>query len=410
MDNTDNTYKQTANCVGAASFSHSAQTLAANEASGSNLKHLYHDLSAEQLCILAINPGSISTKISVFCGDKVLFTRELLHSVSDLAPFEGQSAAAQLEMRTECIVKALEEEGVALSSLSAVACRGGLLKPIPHGTYDITEQMLKELHEARWGDHPCNLGAMIGHSFSKELNIPAYVVDPGVVDELPPRAYITGLKEIRRRCISHALNAFAQTRRYAAEIGTTYDRLNLVVAHIGGGVSIGAHKHGHYIDVNNALDGEGPFSPERSGSLPVGPLIDLCFSGKYTREELRRLNRGKGGMLNLVGTADMREIEARCLNGEEEFVNAMEAMAYAISKNITAMWPAFDGEEIDAVILTGGASRCQILVDKIKKYISAVKVPVVVYPGEWEMIALASGVARVITGQEELKTYPPVSE
>ena len=265
--------------------------------------------------------------------------------------------------------------------------------------------MLAELQEAKWGDHPCNLGPMIGCFFAKKLHIPAFIVDPGVVDELPPRAYITGIKEIRRRCISHALNAFAQTRRYAAEIGMTYEDLNLIVAHLGGGISIGAHKHGRYIDVNNALDGEGPFSPERSGSLPVGPLIDLCFSGKYTREELRRLNRGKGGMLNLVGTADMKEIEARCLAGEQEFIEAFEAMAYAVSKNITALWPAFDGEKVDAVILTGGASRSQMLVNKIKKYVSAINVPVVVYPGELEMVALASGAARVLTGKEKAKSY-----
>lgn len=358
-------------------------------------------------CILAINPGSISTKISVYRGEELLLNKELLHSVEDLKPFEGLPASAQLDMRTACITQALDEGGISMSDLSAIACRGGLLRPIPHGTYNITPVMLEELRQAQWGDHPCNLGAMIGRQLSDKLGIPAYVTDPGVVDELPPRAYITGLKEIRRRCISHALNAFALVRRYAAEHGTFYDRLNLIVAHIGGGISIGAHKHGHYIDTNNALDGEGPFSPERSGSLPVGQLIDLCFSGKYTRQELRRLNRGKGGMLDLLGTADMREIEKHCQAGEEEFVNAFEAMAYAISKNITALWPAFDGEKVDAVILTGGASRSKMLVDKIKKYISAIPVDVAVYPGECEMMALAKGAARVLAGREVPKDYPP---
>ena len=280
-------------------------------------KAAYSDLASERLYILAINPGSISTKISVFYGSKLVLSKELLHSVQDLAPYDGLPASAQLAMRTGCVTEALCEVGFDETLLDAVSCRGGLLRPIPHGTYAITDAMLAELQEAKWGDHPCNLGPMIGRFFAKKLHIPAFIVDPGVVDELPPRAYITGIKEIRRRCISHALNAFAQTRRYAAEIGMTYEDLNLIVAHLGGGISIGAHKHGRYIDVNNALDGEGPFSPERSGSLPVGPLIDLCFSGKYTREELRRLNRGKGGMLNLVGTADMKEIEARCLAGEQ---------------------------------------------------------------------------------------------
>lgn len=368
-------------------------------------KAAYSDLASERLYILAINPGSISTKISVFYGSKLVLSKELLHSVQDLAPYDGLPASAQLAMRTGCVTEALCEVGFDETLLDAVSCRGGLLRPIPHGTYAITDAMLAELQEAKWGDHPCNLGPMIGRFFAKKLHIPAFIVDPGVVDELPPRAYITGIKEIRRRCISHALNAFAQTRRYAAEIGMTYEDLNLIVAHLGGGISIGAHKHGRYIDVNNALDGEGPFSPERSGSLPVGPLIDLCFSGKYTREELRRLNRGKGGMLNLVGTADMKEIEARCLAGEQEFIEAFEAMAYAVSKNITALWPAFDGEKVDAVILTGGASRSQMLVNKIKKYVSAINVPVVVYPGELEMVALASGAARVLTGKEKAKSY-----
>ena len=368
-------------------------------------KAAYSDLASERLYILAINPGSISTKISVFYGSKLVLSKELLHSVQDLAPYDGLPASAQLAMRTGCVTEALCEVGFDETLLNAVSCRGGLLRPIPHGTYAITDAMLAELQEAKWGDHPCNLGPMIGRFFAKKLHIPAFIVDPGVVDELPPRAYITGIKEIRRRCISHALNAFAQTRRYAAEIGMTYEDLNLIVAHLGGGISIGAHKHGRYIDVNNALDGEGPFSPERSGSLPVGPLIELCFSGKYTREELRRLNRGKGGMLNLVGTADMKEIEARCLAGEQEFIEAFEAMAYAVSKNITALWPAFDGEKVDAVILTGGASRSQMLVNKIKKYVSAINVPVVVYPGELEMVALASGAARVLTGKEKAKSY-----
>ena len=368
-------------------------------------KAAYSDLASEHLYILAINPGSISTKISVFYGSKLVLSKELLHSVQDLAPYDGLPASAQLAMRTGCVTEALCEVGFDETLLDAVSCRGGLLRPIPHGTYAITDAMLAELQEAKWGDHPCNLGPMIGRFFAKKLHIPAFIVDPGVVDELPPRAYITGIKEIRRRCISHALNAFAQTRRYAAEIGMTYEDLNLIVAHLGGGISIGAHKHGRYIDVNNALDGEGPFSPERSGSLPVGPLIDLCFSGKYTREKLRRLNRGKGGMLNLVGTADMKEIEARCLAGEQEFIEAFEAMAYAVSKNITALWPAFDGEKVDAVILTGGASRSQMLVNKIKKYVSAINVPVVVYPGELEMVALASGAARVLTGKEKAKSY-----
>lgn len=368
----------------------------------------YSDLASGRLYILAVNPGSISTKISVFHGSELVLSKELLHSVDDLAPYDGLPASAQLDMRIRCVLEALHEGNFNLALLNAISCRCGLLSPIPHGTYIITDKMLSELQESRWGDHPCNLGPMIGRFFANKLHIPAYIVDPGVVDELPPRAYITGLKEIRRRCISHALNAFAQSRRYAAELGTTYERLNLIVAHLGGGISVGAHKHGRYIDVNNALDGEGPFSPERSGSLPVGPLIDLCFSGKYTREELRRLNRGKGGMLNLVGTADMKEIEARYQAGEQEVVDAFEAMAYAVSKNITAMWPAFDGEKVDAVILTGGAARCNRLVDKIKKYISAINVTVVVYPGELEMVALASGAARVLTGKEKPKSYPPI--
>jgi len=236
---------------------------------------------------------------------------------------------------------------------------------------------------------------------------PAFIVDPVVVDELPERVRITGVKALRRRAISHALNQFATARRYAEEHETFYERLNLVVCHMGGGISVGAHKKGCYIDVNNALDGEGPFSPQRSGSLPVGQLLAMCFSGRYTHQELKLLNKGRGGMIDLLGTADMREVERRVEAGDPEAEVAFEAMVYRIAKEITSVLPAFDGEPVDQVLLTGGMARSRLLVEKLRKYLAAFGCGVTVYPGENEMAALVKGALRVLSGREQARTYPP---
>ena len=226
-----------------------------------------------------------------------------------------------------------------------------------------------------------------------------------VVDEVPERAKITGLKALRRKTISHALNQIATARRYAEEHETFYERINVIVAHMGGGISIGAHCQGHYLDVNNGLDGEGPFTPQRSGSLPVGQLIDLAFSGQYTRDELKRLNVGRGGLMDLLGTSDLRELERRYLQGEAEVVAVLDAMAYQIAKGITALLPAFDGQPVDQILLTGGIARCRTIVDAVRRLVAALGCGVTVYPGENEMAALAKGALRVLSGKEAAREY-----
>ena len=236
---------------------------------------------------------------------------------------------------------------------------------------------------------------------------PAYIVDPVVVDEAPERVKIAGIKAIRRKVISHALNQIATAHRYAEEHETFYEKVNVIVAHMGGGITIGAHKRGRYIDVNNGLDGEGPFTPQRSGSLPVGQLIDLCFSGEYTKDELKKLNKGRGGLIDLLGTADLREVERRIAAGDREAADVFEAMAYQIAKNIAALVPAFDGEPVDRILLTGGMARSQKLVAAITHLVAAVGCGVTVYPGENEMLALAKGALRVLNHKEPARDYRP---
>ncbi len=234
---------------------------------------------------------------------------------------------------------------------------------------------------------------------------PAFIVDPVVVDEVPERVKITGLKELRRKVISHALNQIATARRYAEENETFYEEINVIVAHMGGGITIGAHAKGRYIDVNNGLNGEGPFTPQRSGSLPTGQLIDLCFSGRYTHAQLRQLNKGRGGLIDLLGTADFREVERRVLAGDAEAAAVVEAMVYQIAKGIAALVPAFDGAPVDRILLTGGLARSRLLVEGITRGVAAMGCGVTVYPGENEMAALVKGALRVLQGKEEARTY-----
>ncbi len=355
--------------------------------------------------VLAINPGSTSTKISVYEGDKERFTQELQHAAEELLPFEGKNITSQFAFRKDAIMKFLSDNGLSVDSLDAVAGRGGTLWPMHHGTYNVNDLMAEDLMKGVQGDHASNLGGLIARELVAGSSRPAFIVDPVVVDEVPEVAKITGFKEIRRKVISHALNQIATARRYAEEQETFYERINVVVAHMGGGISVGAHFQGHYIDVNNALDGEGPFTPQRSGSLPVGQLIDLCFSGRYTKDELKKLNKGRGGLIDLLGTADLRALEARYKAGEAEVVLVMDAMAYQIAKWITSLMPAFQGQKIDQILLTGGMARCKPTVDYIRKAIAAMGCGVTVYPGENEMYALAKGALRVLSGKETAKVY-----
>jgi len=355
--------------------------------------------------VLAINPGSTSTKIAVFEGDQERFTQELQHSAAELQPFEGKPVTAQFAFRKDVILAFLAENGLPVSSLDAVAGRGGVLWPVAHGTYTVNDIMAEDLLVGVQGDHASNLGGLIARELVAGSGRPAFIVDPVVVDEVPDRAKITGFKVIRRKVISHALNQIATARRYAEEQQTFYERINVIVAHMGGGISIGAHRRGRYLDVNNALDGEGPFTPQRSGSLPVGQLIELCFSGQYTKDELKKLNKGRGGLIDLLGTADLRDLERRYLAGEAEVVEVMDAMAYQIAKWITSLLPAFEGDKIDQILLTGGMARCKPTVAFIQRSVAALGCGVTIYPGENEMFALAKGALRVLSGKEAPKVY-----
>jgi butyrate kinase len=355
--------------------------------------------------VLAVNPGSTSTKISVYEGEEERFTVELQHSAEELRPFEGKSITEQYAFRKGIITSVLADHGLALSDLDAVSARGGILHPVPHGTQAITDDMLEDLRSGRYGEHASNLGALIARELTADLGRPAFIVDPVVVDEAPERVKVTGMKAVRRRVISHALNQIATARRYAEEHETFYEKVNVVVCHLGGGISVGAHKRGRYIDVNNALDGEGPFSPQRSGSMPTGQMIELCFSGRLTKPELKQLNKGRGGLIDLLGTADLREVERRIDAGDADAARVYEAMTYQIAKEITSLLPAFDGEPVDRVLLTGGMARSQRLVAELTRLLAALGCGVSVYAGENEMAALVKGALRVLEGREEAKTY-----
>ena len=313
----------------------------------------------------------------------------------------------QYAFRKETILRTLGDHGLGLEDLDAVSARGGLLRPMPHGTYGINARMKGDLLAGVGGDHASNLGALIASELVVGSDKPAYIVDPVVVDEVPARVKITGIKEIRRKVISHALNQIATARRYAEEHETFYEYLNLIVAHMGGGITVGAHKKGSYIDVNNGLDGEGPFTPQRSGSLPTGQLIALCFSGKYTHEELKLLNKGRGGLIDLLGTSDFREVEQRVRDGDPEATEVFHAMIYQIAKNITALLPAFDGAKVDRILLTGGLARSEMLVAGITRAVAGVGCGVTAYPGENEMFALVKGALRVLSHKETERTYDP---
>ncbi len=289
--------------------------------------------------------------------------------------------------------------------MDAVCGRGGLLRPLPHGTYRVGQAILDDLRAGIGGDHASNLGALLAHELAAPAGKPAFIVDPVVVDEAPSRVKITGFKEIRRRVISHALNQVASARRFAQESETFYENVNVVVCHLGGGISVGAHFAGHYVDANNALDGEGPFTPERSGTLPAGQLAELCFSGRYTHTEVKRMIKGSGGLIALVGTSDLREIERRIAAGDAWAAEVFDALAYQVAKSAAALLPAFEGQKLDRIILTGGMARSRALVDRISHYLSGVPCGITVYPGENEMVALAKGALRVLYDKEEPREY-----
>lgn len=351
--------------------------------------------------ILVINPGSTSTKVAVFRDKEPVFTETLRHSTEELSKYKR--IIDQFEFRTQAILDMLKEKGISLSQIDAIVGRGGLLKPIESGTYIVNEKMLEDLKKAERGEHASNLGAIIAYTLAKEHNIPAYIVDPVVVDELEDVARITGLPEIEKQSIFHALNQKAIARRLASDLGKRYDEVNLIIAHLGGGISVGAHRKGRVIDVNDALNGEGPFSPERAGGLPVLDLVKLCYSGKYTFEEMKKKLIGKGGIVAHLGTNDVREVYKMIENGDKNAELILDAMAYQTAKEIGAMAVVLKGK-VDAIGITGGIAHNGDFVRRIRERVEFIA-PVYVYPGEDEMLALAEGAYRVLTGEENPKTY-----
>lgn len=351
--------------------------------------------------LLVINPGSTSTKIAIFDNEKLVLEETLRHSCEELEKYT--TIFDQYEFRKNIILEILNEKGINITKLNAVVGRGGLLKPIQGGTYRVNEKMLDDLKKGVLGEHASNLGGIIANEIASQLNIPSFIVDPVVVDEMEDIARVSGMPEIERKSIFHALNQKAVARRFAKEKRKRYEDINLIIAHLGGGISVGAHKKGKVIDVNNALDGEGPFSPERSGGLPVGDLMKLCYSGKYTLDEIKKKIKGNGGLVAYLGTNDGRKVSSMIEAGDQRAKLVYEAMAYQISKEIGSLSTVLEGE-VDAIILTGGIAYDKEFVSWIKERVEFIS-EVIVYPGEDELIALTEGGLRVLRGEEEAKEY-----
>lgn len=350
--------------------------------------------------ILIINPGSTSTKIGVYEDETQVMEETLRHSTEEIAQYA--SIYDQKDFRKDVIISVLKEKGVDLNDIDVVVGRGGLLKPIPGGTYETTPELLEDLKIGKQGQHASNLGGILAKEIASEINVPSYIVDPVVVDELQDVARLSGHPEMPRISIFHALNQKAVAKRYAKETGKAYEDLNLIVVHMGGGVSVGAHKNGKVVDVANALDGDGPFSPERAGGLPSGALMKLCFSGKYTQAEVGKMINGNGGFNAYVGTNDMRDL-VKMAETDDNAKLVMDAFHYQLVKEIGAMAVVLGGK-VDQIILTGGIAYNAITQETMKEAVEWIA-PVTVYPGEDELLALAQGAIRVMSGEEEAMKY-----
>ncbi|MDF2890448.1 MAG: butyrate kinase [Clostridia bacterium] len=350
--------------------------------------------------LLVINPGSTSTKVAVFKKTENIVQKNLSHSTEELVKYE--KITDQFEYREHMILDWLKEEKIELESLAAVVGRGGLLKPMPSGTYKVTDAMIEDLKIGVQGEHASNLGGILARGIADLQGIPSFIVDPVAVDEFPDIARVSGLPELPRKSLVHSLNIKAVGRRAAKDMGKTLADVNFIVAHLGGGISISPVEKGLIIDANNANDA-GPFSPERAGSLPVGALIKLCYSGKYTQAEIKKMIVGKAGLVGYLGTNDARDVIKMIESGDEKAALIFDAMTYQISKEIGAMATVLKGK-IDAVILTGGIAYSNLLCEKIAKRVQFIA-PVKVYPGEDEMLALAEGTQRVLDGEENAKIY-----
>ncbi len=350
---------------------------------------------------LIINPGSTSTKIGVFEDETLLFEETLRHSTEEIAQYA--SIVDQKDFRKQIILDLLAKKDFDIKSLQVIVGRGGMLKPIPGGTYAVSDDLLEDLKIGVQGQHASNLGGILAREIADSIGVPSYIVDPVVVDELMPISRYSGVPELPRTSVFHALNQKAVAKRYAKEQGKPYDSLNLVVVHMGGGVSVGAHEQGRVIDVFNALDGDGAFSPERAGAVPTGALIKLCFSGKYSEKEVYKKAVGNGGFNAYLGTNDMRDVEKMIADGDEKAAEVREAFIMQVAKNIGSMACVLKGK-VDQIIVTGGIAYDKAVVAGLKERAEFIA-PFTVYPGEDELLALAQGSLRVMNGEEKALEY-----
>jgi len=358
--------------------------------------------------LLVINPGSTSTKVALYEDEQPLFVETLRHTSEEIGTFPH--ILDQYAFRLQTVLSLLQEKQIPLASLAAIVGRGGLLRPISSGTYQVNEKMVAELDtRSKEREHASNLGALLAYDIANRVGIPAFIVDPVCVDEFDDLARVSGLPEIERKSLSHALNLKAVARRAAQDLGRPYPELNLVVAHLGGGISVTAHRRGRMVDVNQALDGTGPFAPERAGGLPVGDVVRICFGVSpyeglhLSYEQIFKNLAGQGGLVAHLGTNSAVEVEKRIEAGDEHARLIYEAMAYQIAKEIGAMATVLYGQ-VDAVVITGGVAHSTMLLGWIQERVAWIA-PVLVYPGEDEMLALAQGALRVLRGEEKVHTY-----
>lgn len=362
-------------------------------------------MTNQKFKILVINPGSTSTKISVFENEKELFKNTIHHSKLELEPFKR--VWDQYEFRKKLIKELLEAHNINPKSFSAVVGRGGLFRPVVSGTYRVNELMIEDGRKAYGGEHPANLGAVLAFGIGWDYHIPSFIVDPPSVDELDELARYTGLPEIPKKSIFHALNVKATARLAASDLGKKYHEVNLIVAHLGGGITVSAIRKGRVIDTNNALD-TGPYTPERTGTLPMFDFAEWCFSGKDSLEQIKRRMVGGGGLVAYLGTNNCEEVEKRVSEGDRKAKVVYEAMLYQIAQEIGSRAVALKGD-IDAIVLTGGMAKSEMVVEKLKEWVEFLG-KVLVYPGEDEMKSLALGALRVLKREEEARTYPEMVE
>lgn len=350
---------------------------------------------------LIINPGSTSTKIGVFEDETLLFEETLRHSTEEISKYA--LIVDQKDFRKNIILDLMKEKDFDMKSLNVIVGRGGMLKPIPGGTYAVTDDLLNDLMVGKQGEHASNLGGILAREIGDSIGVPSYIVDPVVVDELMPIARYSGVPELPRTSVFHALNQKAVAKRYAREKGVAYDSLRLIVVHMGGGVSVGAHENGKVVDVFNALDGDGAFSPERAGAVPSGALIKMCFSGKFTEKEVYKKLVGNGGFNAYVGTNDMRDVEKMVQDGNKEAAEIREAFILQVAKDIGSMACVLNGK-VDQIIMTGGIAYDKVVTDGLTQRAGFIA-PITVYPGEDELLALAQGAIRVMNGEEKAMEY-----